>query len=113
MPHRLPEPLVIPEPVGDLPSENPEDRRNQKEGRHCSKEIHMECLWIRPVQDIPVMVCVPSKAKRRSVSEIARSGAKAAAKHPENGMKISDGRPKKGSGTPTFSKATSRKKREI
>lgn len=105
MPHRLPEPLVIPEPVGDLPSENPEDRRNQKESRHCSKEIHMECLWIRPVQDIPVMVSVPSKAKRRSVSEIARSGAKAAAKHPENGMKISDGRPKKGFRNPHFFKS--------
>ena len=78
-----------------------------------SKEMRTECLWIKPVKDVQVIVSVPSKAKRRSVSEITKSRVKAAAKHPENGIKISDGRPpKRVPGTP-LSKATSRKKREI
>ena len=73
-----------------------------------SKEMRTECLWIKPVKDAPVIVSAPSKAKRRTVSEITKSRVKAAVKHPENGNKKPSGRPKKNSrpGRPFFSIAS-------
>lgn len=76
-----------------------------------SKEMRTECLWIKPVKDAPTIVSVPSKAKRRTVSEIAKSRVKAAAKHPDNGKGLPQGRPKKSAPGALFSKASLQRQR--